>query len=576
MDKLQFSNFVDVDLDLNKSLVRKNLGEVMASGDVDANRFGVRVKRNGVPVDLTGVTVYGYAILPNEETHKIKGSASGNEAFVDIKQECYLYDGAITVTIKILGDGFETALAIFDAINTRTETGTIVSENRVIYDVDTILTIIDRMEQAEKDAEAAAEAANVAAASVDAKVSEANAELTKKVTANTTILTNLNRTVLTQSGRIDDVVEDVSRLSEMKADSIIVDASGSLVAITDAAAQPAISLVSTIEPKQAGSGEPSPDNVRPISGWNAVNVRRGADNILPPLTDSYTDSGITFTPQVDGSVMLNGTKNNGRTVVLLKMPVYVVKGLTHYISIGEYVGTPITDYELQGFNRDKVVNYSSNYNSAGINLFIPDGVVLNNVRIYPQVSFTKDAPYQPYQDQSLTAELPETIYGGELDWATGELTVTHAINIIDGSSAFNLNGATDDKSLFMYYPSPAKKAGITNFKADIFRIGNQEVYTMSGRETSGGIEFALPVTVEQNVTAAKAWFAENPTQLVYELETPYTIQLTPQQLNMLKGTNNVWSDCGDTELVYVADTKLYIDQKFEQLQNAILAQGANV
>lgn len=181
MDKLQFINYVDVDLALNKSLVRKNLGEVMASGDVDANRFGVRVKRNGVPVDLTGVTVYGYVILPNEETHKIKGSTSGNEAFVDIKQECYQYDGAITITIKILGDGFETALAIFDAINTRTETGTIISENRVIYDVDTILTIIDRMEQAEKDAEAAAEAANVAAASVDEKVSEANAELTEKV-----------------------------------------------------------------------------------------------------------------------------------------------------------------------------------------------------------------------------------------------------------------------------------------------------------------------------------------------------------------------------------------------------------
>lgn len=46
-----------------------------------------------------------------------------------------------------------------------------------------------------------------------------------------------------------------------------------------------------------------------------------------------------------------------------------------------------------------------------------------------------------------------------------------------------------------------------------------------------------------------------------ELAEPKTIQLTPEQLDMLKGVNNVWSSTGDTDLSYVADTKLYIDQK---------------
>jgi hypothetical protein len=60
------------------------------------------------------------------------------------------------------------------------------------------------------------------------------------------------------------------------------------------------------------------------------------------------------------------------------------------------------------------------------------------------------------------------------------------------------------------------------------------------------------------------------------LAQPYTIQLTPQQLDMFKGVNTIWSDTGNTDLVYVADLQSYIDKKFAELQNAILAQGVNI
>ena len=48
--------------------------------------------------------------------------------------------------------------------------------------------------------------------------------------------------------------------------------SGPIVSISDALAAPLRSLLVNIDPVQAGSGDPSPDNVRPISGWSAVNV----------------------------------------------------------------------------------------------------------------------------------------------------------------------------------------------------------------------------------------------------------------------------------------------------------------
>ena len=58
----------------------------------------------------------------------------------------------------------------------------------------------------------------------------------------------------------------------------------------------------------------------------------------------------------------------------------------------------------------------------------------------------------------------------------------------------------------------------------------------------------------------KAWLANNPLQVVYPLATPFTVQLTAEEVTTLKGTNNIWNDCGDTEVEYRADTKLYIQK----------------
>lgn len=50
-------------------------------------------------------------------------------------------------------------------------------------------------------------------------------------------------------------------------------ASGSIITITDGAENtPLKSCVVSIEPVQSGSGDPSPTNIRPISGWTQVNV----------------------------------------------------------------------------------------------------------------------------------------------------------------------------------------------------------------------------------------------------------------------------------------------------------------
>jgi hypothetical protein len=62
---------------------------------------------------------------------------------------------------------------------------------------------------------------------------------------------------------------------------------GAVASITDGTALLMPSLKVGIEPVQSGSGDPSPDNIRPISGWTAANV------VVSPTTSA--EDGTTYT-----------------------------------------------------------------------------------------------------------------------------------------------------------------------------------------------------------------------------------------------------------------------------------------
>ena len=85
--------------------------------------------------------------------------------------------------------------------------------------------------------------------------------------------------------------------------------------------------------------------------------------------------------------------------------------------------------------------------------------------------------------------------------------------------------------------------------------------------TSASDDSAI-VTSKFNAACAALYAAGTPLEIVCEIATPEEYQLTSQQLNTLKGTNNVWSSTGDTTLSYVADAKMYIDQRIAAIQSS--------
>ncbi len=70
-------------------------------------------------------------------------------------------------------------------------------------------------------------------------------------------------------------------------EAVLKTVTGSLIHITDALALPAEALSVNVEPIQAGSGDPSPDNVRPISGRTSATIYHSdADTSDPTPTPS--------------------------------------------------------------------------------------------------------------------------------------------------------------------------------------------------------------------------------------------------------------------------------------------------
>lgn len=291
-------------------------------------------------------------------------------------------------------------------------------------------------------------------------------------------------------------------LSENVASAIVDVASGAIASFPDGAAAPLKSFTVGIEPVQSGSGDPSPDNVRPITGHTAVQVTRCGKNMLPNVTRAV----------------------NAQNVMIGQTPSYT-QGWEIHLAPGTYILSSVTTKScyLRYRNADGTVSGNS---SAGENPAMRFTVTeeddfafwaYNNAGVVPDdiISFQLEhgsaaTEYEPYSGETFDIAFPSeagTVYGGILDVTSGVLTV--------------------DRAMIASYAGEALPSGW---------ISDRDVYAAGTAPTTGA-------------------------QVVYELATPVTYQLTPQQITTLLGENNVWADTGDTAAEYVADTKRYIDKK---------------
>lgn len=387
-----------------------------------------------------------------------------------------------------------------------------------------------------------------------------------------------------------DLADDVTDLKTAKAPCIFPTASGAIASFADGAdGLPLKSLLVSIDPVQSGSGDPAPDNVRPITGHTQAVVTRTGKNLLDmtqSVQTSFSESGgVWSNTQTDTrtSVQINVRSMVG-TNVLSTLVSSVNIQTTGKVSI------PISGYEsnaeyLQvvhnGISRNLVLfkvpwafteNVVLSFDVTGYDPTTVGGIKISNIQI--EVGSTASV-YQAYTAQSVTVQLGQTVYGGTLDAVKGKLTIDRAMAIVDENANYNVTTGGLPYASISISSAPGdylRRNEMISNKYTTITVGSftDKAIRITGSTSnpSGGSLFVYDSSFTDETTM-KQILAVSPVQVCYPLYTPQTYTLILIEIQTLLGYNAVWSDAGAVEVEYPADTKTYIDSRINLTRKLI-------
>ena len=359
-------------------------------------------------------------------------------------------------------------------------------------------------------------------------------------------------------------------------------------------------------PQQAGSGDPSPDNVRSISGWTGCDVVHSGKNIVDiigysasspnsktgtrSLTNNYgttisttdfslPDSSVVITQsQCDDSEYKHHYKNGFVAVVVDNLVFeqyynvsFRVTNITSNLlnaSLSDMaLANPRGSYKLNPeINGDRLcyknVIFSRHQNNPNRSTFVIElcgmSFTLSEFMVTPVED--EDYTYAPYDPDKITVSWQDsgTIYGGYIDVLRGELVQEWAkIQFKDISFSYNseykrFSGGVDlftgitTRTSPMICDSYITGSGTGSEGTHVDDDNMVYFYGLSNGSTN-----RLHVKDSRYTEPSDLIANMGETTVVYKLDTPITYPLTPEIIKAIKGINNIWSDAnGDVEVKF--------------------------
>ena len=162
------------------------------------------------------------------------------------------------------------------------------------------------------------------------------------------------------------------------------------------------------EPTQEGSGDPSPDNVRPIKGRDSARVERCGKNL-------WSLGNVGFKQYKEISINYPA----GKYVLSFEVE---TEATSDTIQVGRYVDGKWV-YSQARKNQQIIIFISASVGISAFRFYAGSSPSFNVNATYKniQLELGDDATtYAPYTGQTATLTLPHTIYGGTVDAVTGE------------------------------------------------------------------------------------------------------------------------------------------------------------
>ena len=345
------------------------------------------------------------------------------------------------------------------------------------------------------------------------------------------------------------------------------------------------SAKTTFEPKQEGSGEPSPDNIRPISGFNSAKLTRCGKNLINPQIDTDNYYASYASTNADGSITVSNSSSSKvyPATVWTRLP-----SGTYTAKFTRISGSNPTEVFLQC---NDTADYSSNIAALSVKTFTLSEETQVRVMVIaePSASYTASiqieqgstaTAYEPYQGDTFTADFGQTIYGGTLDWNAGVLTVEWGYKAFDGSEAWSSGGSGTNSFYTTVNTLEKTNDYITSIKCSTFRTfsthsslpGNVGIsgFYDSNNNYPGENWIYINNGVSTTVAELKEWLsaqytAGTPVQVCYKLATPQIIQLTPQEIKAIKGINTLYSNAQELTVIGRVDTMYQLSKLAERV-----------
>ena len=402
-----------------------------------------------------------------------------------------------------------------------------------------------------------------------------------------------------------EIVDEQAR--DGKSSAIYCTTSGSLVTIPDGAdSMPLKSLTVGIEAVQSGSGDPSPTNIRPISGWTGCKVTRTGKNLIggsaflantvayiPSATVDEINKTVTFVSSASTVSSTNGfaghfkfAENTAYTVILYGQNTYSSgsnsTNMRLYYTDNTYetltfASSDSLSYCVLTTNPNKTIKYISKSQQWSSTILYYD-----QCGIFEGTLTADD--FAPYEGATYDITFPSeagTVYGGVLDVTNGTLTVTHKLE--DGGDLTWTKVTGNNYRTF--YASVSRDRV---YSADVPTVWSSIYNSVSinrGASSSGDNyvyawansvkTIAVKDTSKASLTAAEFKDAMVGVQFMFQLVNPTTYTLDSTTIRTLLGLNNIWADTGAIEeVVYAADTKMYIENLTKPTEDDMVANAA--
>lgn len=481
----------------------------------------------------------------------------------------------------------------------------------------------DDAQTAQQGAEAARDAA--AGSAEAAAKSEANAkqsadtlaESVENVAANTAAVAELKQQVKNITPD-DSTIGDKPWSSKNIVDMLCppLEESGNPVVCYPVAGYP-LGVKASWEPVQEGSGNPSPENIRPIKGRDSVKVERCGKNLLPfgerieniyrqqimtsddllLLSKAYAGQKVTLTFSVETqNIVFNDVvEDQWRKRIGFECDGTLADGTETY-SLQCWLDNRDGELSKNG-RKTKTVTITMPELAAGDIKFYAQNIKSGSFVAYGfgiYAGTTDPTTYTPYIGQTSILTLPETVYGGEVDAVTGEGQKVWKSVALDGTENWNTWGVnknnTNVTGFFTYDINDYSNDGSNIDKILCSTMSNEEKNIWGGKNIGVGLAGSgsskyliycittntLPDTTDDKKAMASfktflanLYAAGTPVQVAYKLATPTPFTATgAQPIPALAGANTVLTDADSATVTGRADPI----KRITDLEDAVASQ----